>query len=107
MKILFSLFMIPAVLGVFLAGVSGIFIYLDAQGFRPAENPQLFWTNFYFFALHLSMACALILSVFGLVYSACMALIGLILRAWVGVLLAAGLAFFSFLLLQYLLHTTI
>ena len=107
MKVLFSLFMIPAVLGVFLAGLGGIFIYLDGQGFRPAENPQLFWTDFYFFALHLSMAGSLILSIFGLLYSACMVLVGLILRAWAGVLLAAGLTFFSFLLLQYLMNTTI
>ncbi len=99
--------MIPAVLAVFLAGLSGIFIYLDAQGFRPSENPQVFWSNFYFFALHLSMAGALAFSVFGLTYSACMVLVGLILRAWAGMLLAAGLAFFSFLLLGYLLNTMI
>ena len=107
MKVVFSLFMIPAVLGAFLAGLGSIFIYLDAQGFRPVESPQMFWVNFYFFALYLSMAGSLALSVFGLLYSGCMILFGLIIRAWAGVLLAAGLAFFSFLLLQYLLNATI
>lgn len=99
--------MIPAVVAVLFTGLSGIFIYLYVEGFRPVENPHDFCSNLYFFALHFCMASALALSVFAFAYSSCMALIGLIFRAWAGALLAIGLAIFSFLLAEYLLNTMI
>ena len=99
MRLLFSLFMFPA--------IAAMFIYLDGGGFRPNVEFHSFWSHFYFAMLHLSMVTGLILSILTCAYTAAMCLIGFIIKTWLGALLAGGIAVFSFLIMNYLMNTVI
>ena len=101
MRLLFSFFMIPAVVAVVITALGGMLIYLDAEGFRPVENTHSFWPNLYFCLLTMG------LSVLVFLYSCCLALFGFIVKTWFGALLAIAFAVFSFLLAGYLLNINI
>lgn len=107
MRLLFSFFMIPAVVAVVITALGGMLIYLDAEGFRPVENTHSFWPNLYFCLLHFFMAVTMGLSVLVFLYSCCLALFGFIVKTWFGALLAIAFAVFSFLLAGYLLNINI
>ena len=91
MRLLFSLFMFPAIVTIAIAALAAMFIYLDGGGFRPNVEFHSFWSHFYFAMLHLSMVTGLILSIL----------------TWLGALLAGGIAVFSFLIMNYLMNTVI
>ncbi len=99
--------MLPAVITLAVTAFSAMFIYLDSGGFRPSLEADAFWFHFYFGMLHLSMVLGLILSLVCCIYSAVMCILGFILKTWLGALLALGISIFSFLILHYLLNTTI
>ena len=105
MKLLFSCFMIPVYIALGIAGAGGLFIYLDSAGCRPVENTHSFLSNLYFCALHFSMAVSLGLSVLILLYCACMAAVGFIIKSWLGALVALACAAASFFLAQFLMNT--
>lgn len=107
MKLLFSLFMLPAILTTVIAAIAAMFLYLDAGGFRPDVGIHSFWSHFYFAMLHLSMIVGLILSILTSIYAAAMCLIGFIIKTWLGAILAGGIAVFSFLIMNYLMNTVI
>ena len=105
MKLLFSCFMLPVYIALGIAGAGGLFIYLDASGCRPVENTHSFLSNLYFCALHFSMAVSLSLSVLTLLYCACMAAVGFVIKTWFGALIALAGAAASFFLAQFLMNT--
>ena len=107
MKLLFSCFMIPVYITIAVAGLGGLFIYLDASGFRPVENTHSFLSNMYFCLLHLSMAVSLGLSVLTCLYCCCMAVAGFIIKTWLGAGIAITGAVLMFLLAQFLMNTVI
>ena len=105
MKFLLSCFMVPVYIALGIAGLGGLFIFLDASGCRPAEDPHSFFSNAYFCALHFSMAVSLSFSVLTLLYCTCMAAVGFIIKSWLGALVALACAAASFFLAQFLLNT--
>ncbi len=107
MKLLFSCFMLPVYITLAIAGAGGLFIYLDASGYRPVENTHSFLSNMYFCLLHLSMALSLGLSILTCIYCCCMAAVGFIIKTWFGALIAITGAVLTFLLAQFLLNTSI
>ena len=107
MKLLFSCFMVPVYITMAVSGLGGLLIYLDSNGFRPVENTHSFLSNMYFCLLHLSMALSLGLAVLSLLYCACMAAIGFIIKTWLGAAIALAGATGMFLLAQFLLNTNI
>ena len=107
MKLLFSCFMVPVYITIAVAGAGCLFIYLDASGFRPVENTHSFLSNMYFCLLHFSMALSLGLSVLTGLYCCCMAVVGFIIKTWLGALIAIAGAAGAFLMAQFLLNTMI
>ena len=107
MKLLFSCFMIPVYITIAVAGLGGLFIYLDASGFRPVENTHSFFSNMYFCLLHLAMAVSLGLSVLTGLYCCCMAVAGFIIKTWLGAGIAITGAVLMFFLTQFLMNTMI
>ena len=105
MKLLFSCFMIPIYIALGIAGLGGLFIYLDSCGCRPAENPHSFFSNLYFCALHVSMAVSLGLSVLTMLCSVCMAVACFIFKTWIRALTALACAAASFFLAYFLMNT--
>ena len=108
MRLLFSLFMLPAILAAFLASAAAGLIYLYAGGFRPSASEfHTFWSHFYFCILHFSMAAGLVLSILTCGYTSAMCLIGFIIKTWLGAILAGGIALLSFFIMNYLMNTFI
>ena len=107
MKLLFSCFMVPVYITIAVAGLGGLFIYLDSIGCRPVENTHSFLSNMYFCLLHFSMAVSLGLSVLTGLYCCVMAAAGFILKTWLGAGIAIAGAAGSFLMVQFLMNTTI
>lgn len=107
MKLLFSCFMLPVYLAALFAGLGGLFIYLDASGCRPVENTHSFLSNMYFCLLHFSMALSLGLSILTALYCCCMAVVGFIIKTWLGAAIAITCAVLMFLLAQFLMNTVI
>ena len=107
MKLLFSCFMVPVYLTIAVAGLGGLFIYLDSIGFRPVENTHSFLSNMYFCLLHLSMALSLGLAVLSFIYCLGMAAAGFIIKTWFGAGIAIAGAVGMFMLARFLLNTTI
>ena len=107
MKLLFSCFMVPVYITIAVAGLGGLFIYLDSIGCRPVENTHSFLSNMYFCLLHLSMAVSLGLTVISFIYCLGMAAAGFIIKTWIGAGIALAGAAGMFFLAQYLLNTTI
>ena len=106
MKLLFSCFMVPVYLAMAIAGAGGLLSYLDAS-MRPVENTHSFLSNMYFCVLHFSMAASLTVAILTLIYCACMAVIGFIIKTWLGAGIAIGGGVLMFLLAQFLLNTSI
>ena len=107
MKLLFSCFMVPVYITIAVAGLGGLFIYLDSIGCRPVENTHSFLSNMYFCLLHLSMAISLGLAVLSFIYCLCMAAAGFIIKTWFGAGIAIAGAVGMFMLANFLLNTTI
>ena len=107
MKLPFSCFMVPVYLALGAAGLGCLFVYMDASGFRPVENTHSFLSNMYFCLLHFSMAVSLGLSVLTGLYCCVMAAAGFILKTWLGAGIAIAGAAGSFLMVQFLMNTTI
>ena len=107
MKLLFSCFMIPVYIALGIAGLGGLFIFLDSCGCRPAENPHSFLSNLYFCVLHFSMAVSLGLSVLTMLCSVCMAAVGFILKIRIGALTALACAAASGFLAYFLMNTVL
>ena len=107
MKLLFSCFMVPVYITIAVSGLGGLFVYLDSIGFRPVENTHSFLSNMYFCLLHMSMALSLGLAVLTLIYCACMAVVGFIIKTWFGAGIDIAGAVGMFMLANFLLNTTI
>ena len=107
MKLLFSCFMVPVYLAIAVAGAGGLLIYLDASGMRPVENAHGFLSNMYFCVLHFSMAVSLTIAILTLVYCTVMAVVGFIIKTWLGAGIAIGSGVLMFLLAQFLMNTSI
>ena len=107
MKLLFSCFMMPVYLAMAAAGIGSLLIYLDSTGMRPVEATHSFLSNMYFCVLHFSMAASLTLSVLAGIYCCCMAIIGFILKTWLGAGIAIAGACGMFFLTYFLMSVTI
>ena len=107
MKLLFSCFMMPMYLAMAAAGAGGLLIYLDSTGMRPVENTHSFLSNMYFCVLHFSMAASLTLAILAGIYCCCMAVVGFIIKTWLGAGIAIAGASGMFLLTQFLMSVSI
>ncbi len=107
MKLLFSCFMMPVYLAMAAAGAGSLLIYLDSTGLRPVENTHRFLSNMYFCVLHFSMAASLTLAVLAGIYCCCMAIIGFIIKTWLGAGIAIAGLVGMVMLIQFLMSVTI
>lgn len=107
MKLIFTFFMIPATVCATLCFLCGALVYSYTLGYHPLEDAQSIFSNLYFSLLHFSMAAGLLLSMLCFVYSCALALLGFIVKTWIGAGSAIGIAAFTFFLSNFLLNTVI